>query len=68
MKRKNIKVKRNELRDSLIELKMEMELCSKYLGKLMECEDPEVRQVYAGLMQNIFDSYLNEIPKCIEEL
>lgn len=68
MKRKNIKVKRNELRDSLVELKKEMELCSDLLDKLMAEEKPELRQVYANLMNNIFDSYKNEIPKCIEEL
>ena len=68
MKGKKIKVNRLEMRDSLIELKMEMEQCSGYLTKLMTEENPEVRKVYAELMHNIFSSYINEIPKCIKEL
>ena len=68
MKRRNIKVNRRQLRDSLVELKIEMELCSDYLNKLMAAEEPEAKQIYADLIHNVLDSYKNEIPKCLEEL
>lgn len=68
MKGKKIKVNRNEMRDCLVELKMEMEQCSGYLTKLMTEENVEVKKAYAELMHNIFNSYINEIPKCIKEL
>lgn len=68
MKSKKIKVNRLEMRDCLMELKTEMEQCSGYLDKLMAEENAEVKKVYADLMYNIFNSYVNEIPKVIDEL
>lgn len=68
MKAKKIKVNRMEMRDCLVELNMEMKQCDEFLTKLMAEENAEVKKAYAELMHNIFNSYINEIPKVIKEL